>query len=674
MSKEHLNIGANAEAQTGDSGPESDARRTLALYYELNESIRRNNPHRALELARRSLDIATRNSDRLWMARSMMQIGHCCDILGTVDAALRNFTEAEKMFRDCGSQRDQAGAAQSIGIIHKKRGNYDKALEWYARSLEVRRALNDQRGISKLDVSIGNLLRQTGRVDEALERFLAGLKISEDLKDVYGQILALHSIGNVYFTLEEYQQALEYYERSLELNNGQTDRQTEATTLCNIGYAYFELGDGESALHYLSRGLDLARVLSDHRCILSILSVQAEIDAQRGRTEEARVAAEESLRLARIHADEMTIAQLEHLLGDIALQEGRMEDAHAHLSTSIGMAERLSHAELRSRAHLSFSRYHERLGEMSQALTHHKRYASLREVVRDQSLRVATQRLQSRYDLEHERKEKEIYRLRNVELNRALHELNYANEKLQKVDRERNNLIDVVAHDMKNPLSNILLQVRQMLRFGEASQELIEFTRDVEFTVRQMLDFVDELLTASRLESDRVTINEETFDITILLRQLVTGFSDKLENKRMRLNLNMPEDECVVNTDRRGLIQVVDNLISNAIKYSPPGSLVRVRLNRMPGRFLLSVEDKGPGVRPADRDRLYRKFGRLSNRPTAGESSTGVGLWIVKLLLDRMGGTIKYRDAEGGGALFTVSLPVHGALHDDGAVQISQEH
>ena len=115
--------------------------------------------------------------------------------------------------------------------------------------------------------------------------------------------------------------------------------------------------------------------------------------------------------------------------------------------------------------------------------------------------------------------------------------------------------------------------------------------------------------------------------------------------------------ECSVDRDRLG--QVIDNLISNAVKFSDQGSTVRVGLKAEDSAVRIRVQDQGPGIPPEDQDQLFRMYCTASTEPTAGESSTGLGLAIAKKVVDAHGGQIALESTVGSGSIFTVSLPLH---------------
>src|SRR5690606_35052500 len=129
------------------------------------------------------------------------------------------------------------------------------------------------------------------------------------------------------------------------------------------------------------------------------------------------------------------------------------------------------------------------------------------------------------------------------------------------------------------------------------------------------------------------------------------------EAKSQTVTVTTPEELPMLG-DADRLCEAVDNLLSNAIKYTPVGGAIRVRTRRSGGTAEITVEDTGPGFSPEDCSRLFGRFQRLSAKPTGGESSTGLGLSIVRRLAELHGGTVVAANREGGGALLTLHLPI----------------
>jgi two-component system sensor histidine kinase/response regulator len=138
---------------------------------------------------------------------------------------------------------------------------------------------------------------------------------------------------------------------------------------------------------------------------------------------------------------------------------------------------------------------------------------------------------------------------------------------------------------------------------------------------------------------------------------VVQQYQESARRKALEIQSDFPTDGTTVFGDATALDQVLDNLVSNAVKFSPPGKKVFVSIRATDKKIECAVRDEGPGFTAEDKTRMFRRYGRLSARPTGGEPSTGLGLSIVRKLIQAMNGEISYESHPGQGTIFTIRLP-----------------
>lgn len=246
-------------------------------------------------------------------------------------------------------------------------------------------------------------------------------------------------------------------------------------------------------------------------------------------------------------------------------------------------------------------------------------------------------------------------RTQQRELERFNRELLRTNERLQSTVEEKSTLLGVAAHDLKNPLFGIRALSEIVLEQEELSPSVERKLMLIFESADGALDRIDELL-ASAAGSAQVEAEIEPVDVSALVRWVVQSFEPQAERKEQALRVQI-EDECVVAGDRRQLREAIANLVSNALKYSPPGESVDVFVNRQNGIVEVAVDDEGPGLSETDQNRMFAPFQRLGPTPTGGESSSGLGLYIVKQVVDLHEGVIDVDSSPGAGSTFRVRLP-----------------
>ena len=215
--------------------------------------------------------------------------------------------------------------------------------------------------------------------------------------------------------------------------------------------------------------------------------------------------------------------------------------------------------------------------------------------------------------------------------------------------REKDELLGMVAHDLKNPLFAISLTVQTLRN---------KLPPEASFEAR-IIDSIESLLSQQAEEFAEFPLTFQPINLEIALKAAIGSLSRAAADKQSQIETVVPADPVMVMADASALKHLLENLVSNAIKFSPRGSKLTVAAMLQPdGMPACLVTDEGPGLTPEDEAGLFQKYRRLSARPTAGENSTGMGLAIVKMLAERMSGHVTATNREDrSGAVFTLFLP-----------------
>lgn len=250
---------------------------------------------------------------------------------------------------------------------------------------------------------------------------------------------------------------------------------------------------------------------------------------------------------------------------------------------------------------------------------------------------------------------------RNLELVEAL-------KKLKELDEEKDEFLGIVAHDLKNPLQ-VIREYAQM-----CSEELDmpadmrkKMLQSIVRTSNRMFAILRNLLDINALERGAMSVQPVHFSFSAATTYVMKDYESPARAKNILLHLSTI-DNATVYADEALTIQVIENLLSNAIKYSPPNTNIFLSLSQeTQNKVRLAVKDEGPGISEADMKKLFGKFSRLTARPTGGEDSTGLGLSIVKKIVEFMHGKVWCESTLGKGAMFVIELPT---THQDGTAII----
>ena len=247
-----------------------------------------------------------------------------------------------------------------------------------------------------------------------------------------------------------------------------------------------------------------------------------------------------------------------------------------------------------------------------------------------------------------------------VLLESALEELQETNEKLAILNEEKNRFMNMAAHDLRSPIATAISFTDILLHdeedFPEETRK--EFLKNIEERLNFSIQLMTELLDVSKIEAGTLTLNLQTNDYIALVKQSV-GFNQLVADyKDMTIRSSFHEDSLAFVFDRNKMEQVLNNLISNAIKFSHHGSEIQVRVRRHPDHVETSVIDQGLGIAEDEIPILFKPFQKTSTLPTGGEKSTGLGLAICKKIVEEHKGEITVNSVKGEGSEFTFTIPL----------------
>ncbi len=233
---------------------------------------------------------------------------------------------------------------------------------------------------------------------------------------------------------------------------------------------------------------------------------------------------------------------------------------------------------------------------------------------------------------------------------------------LQKISETKSLFLSAVSHEFKTPLT-IINNYAHLLaggKLGEVNPDQVERLRRISRHARYLIKLVDNLLNLSRLEAGEWETQMEEFPLRKILEETSKEFAPLARNKGVKLSLELPSRLPHLRSDPYALRTVLDNLVENAIKFTPSGGRVIIRGMKVGDRVRVEVEDSGPGIPPEEREKIFQPFYRVDREETRKGWGTGLGLAITRALLDLLNGKIEALEGKEGGALFRITLPIMG--------------
>lgn len=243
------------------------------------------------------------------------------------------------------------------------------------------------------------------------------------------------------------------------------------------------------------------------------------------------------------------------------------------------------------------------------------------------------------------------------QLESAMTALSMANQALRKLNEEKDEFLNIAAHDLKNPLTGVMGYAELLTHYKSPTPEQIQNASNmIRGASQRMLGIISDLLDIQKIEDGTLRMELVRCPVRQLMEGMVQQYEQRAALKQMKLLLEMPPTSLHVVANGMAMEQILDNLISNAIKYSPQGSTVKCVCTADNELARIEIWDEGPGLGEEDQKNLFKKFCKLTPRPTGGENSNGLGLWIVQRMAQGMGGDVYCRSALGKGSVFGLAL------------------
>ncbi len=567
--------------------------------------------------------------------------------------------EAEKLYLEAKTFAEESHDAKSLyeayfGLakISMQRGHFDVVVENVNNAILITSSLGMKREEASALNVLGIALSNLGDHSNSLANYFSALKIAEELNNKKLQSQILNNISNCYHWMKELENSLEYSQQAIDLAIEVGNPSDICSLKSNLGYLFSSLKRYDEALDLMNDSLRMNReTVNNNDALAKTYNNIAAVYLEQEKYNEALDCYFKSLEIVSESKDESTLAHTSLLIGLAYYKMGEFNKALKHQEESLEIANKINSKKLQNRINQSLADTYEALGEYEKAYYCFETYFKLESQATKEFSDLKVKYLNITHKVDVAKKEAEILHDKNEELD-AL------NKKLKALHEEKDEFLGIAVHDLKNPLNGISLAASGLVKnIDKLSQEKFDsvIQRIASVTDRMKL-ILSNLLDVNAIESGEYNLNFKTVNISALLNEIIFHFKNTADEKSITIEFENKAGELFYSTDETAFTEILENLISNAIKYSEKGRSVHVVLSEGKDNFKIQIIDSGLGIKEEEQDKVFKKFAKISNKPTAGENSTGLGLSIVKKLTELLGGKISFKSVYGSGTTFTLEF------------------
>lgn len=609
--------------------------------------------------------------------------------------------------------KSMAQPVNFMGVALNYKGNRLGAFEHYEEALRISTIQEDSVQIAHSNNNLGRLFFEQGILSRSYSYFVKALGIFEKINDSTGLAYTFQSLANLYKSQRDYNKAEQNYLRANAIRLSLKNTRDIMSAYLQTARLYEEMNQTEKALRYLMLADSAGSVINDEINLAEIKTFMAENYLHQDSLEAAEKMCNEGLNVILAKNNIRMLPHAYLTLGQIAKQNNDVQRSRLNILKALDIATSTKDLAAKMRAHHLLWQLAETTGDKMAALNNLNQYLIIKDSIKDLDLARQVERLQFEIEIERKEKENELLKLtqaktavtveqqklQNIvliviiafvsvlgliqwqnskkrrEVNETLAQQNQfiqnqrreiieqnevlsrRNQQLSELNHEKDTLMSIVAHDLKSPLNSIKGIADLMGIEGGLTEDQKRYVSMTKEATQAGLYLIKDLLDVHMLE-ENVLPHYTTFDISAFILKKVNAYQPTAESKNIHLHITRIESE-FVHLDADYLSRIMDNLITNAIKFSNRGRSIEIAAGRAEQQLWISVKDYGQGFSEKDKKDLFQKFKKLSAQPTGGESSNGLGLAIVKTLVDRMKGTIELITEKGKGSEFLIHLPVY---------------
>ncbi|MCG8527384.1 MAG: ATP-binding protein [Opitutales bacterium] len=560
-----------------------------------------------------------------------------------------------------GKDRERGKLHQYIGAAFSYKHSYENAVFHHQETLKIGIDLNDHELISDAKLSFASTALLRGDYHSAAIFLEEACSFQKTHHLESKEVFTVHMLGTAQIFLEHYESAEVSFKYCLELCEKHPREKDilKSSALVNLGIIHVKFARHGEAKKYFKQAQDEAERVNDE---ISLANSNFEIGKLNQSLGDHEVAAKlflEAEGTFRKHNKEYDLPEIMHaralLLTESDFAQRNLSEATKILKDALLIAQTTENTRFQIRILKTLSSIKEQQNDPKAALSFLKKAIKTEENIQKEKAQVRLENLHIIHEVDAIERKHQIERTRREALQES-------NNRLKSLLEERKAFMGLAAHDLRNPISAIF-GIIDCLKDHECSQiyeDVTPITELLELSASNALSIVTNILEDNRLEEGNFDLTFEKIDLAKICLEIEQLYLQKAANKNIQFRFQGCDQTAFSHVDEFSIKQAVDNLVSNGIKFCNKDDTVtlNLRIDHASRMNEIRVIDNGPGMSEEDQKKLFQRFAKMSNDPTANEASSGLGLSIVKKLVELNNGTILCESQKRVGSTFTIRLPI----------------
>jgi len=622
---------------------------------------------KALEYFLKSKEYSDRSGNSKEKIEILINLARSYRNLKRFSESLEIYKQAVEIAKEADDYKNEGLLLNGIANAYVEINDLNRSLEYAIKSANIQIIHNIKSGLGDTYNFIGTIHQSLKNNDLAEEYFLKSYEIYQTVNDIKGLSMALNNLGIIYNINGNNQKSLEYYSKSLEYAKQLNDNDGIATSLNNIGIINVELGQIERGLNSYFQSLEYSIKLFDKT---GYANTYNNIAAAYLKSKDLNKA-EENVKIALEYARQLTdltiIQESFQILSQIYSAKGMYNKAFEYQSLQLAYNDSLYNQERTSNILEMQTRFETEAKE--------KEIQLLKKDNEIRSLEVDRHKTFQKYlfissilllilltviffSLRIKRKTYKLISTKNFELELANQKLKESEQNQRELNATKDKFFSIIAHDLKNPF-NALLGFSELLEKNfdtYTKPEIKEYINVIYESSQSLFKLLDNLLQWSRTQTGTITYHIDNFNLLPIVNQEVELLQLNADKKRISIK-SLVDEKILVFADKNIIATVVRNLLNNALKFTNTGGSIEIWARENNNDIEISITDSGIGIDSNDIDKLFQLNSSLSNKGTANEEGTGLGLLLCKEFIEKNGGKIWVTSSKGKGSTFYFTLP-----------------